>query len=122
MRDMIKTHWFLRTPPGMEKIHDRRFLLGRSGKQALLYRLYGSVAQMGEHLFCKQRVAGSNPAGSIFAGLAQLGERLPYKQDVGGSSPSASIFCPVRLTAGHMVLSHVMWGSNPPPGICGPFV
>ena len=49
----------------------------------------GGLAQLGEHLPYKQRVAGSSPASSIHAGLAQLVEQLNRNQRVGGSSPLA---------------------------------
>ena len=48
----------------------------------------GALAQLGEHLPCKQKVVGSNPTGSTFAVLAQLGEHLFYTQGAAGSSPA----------------------------------
>lgn len=33
-----------------------------------LFCFYGVVAQLGEHLLCKQNVAGSSPVDSIFSG------------------------------------------------------
>ena len=59
---------------------------------------YGGVAQLGEHLPCKQGVMGSNPIISttkwnknhltnhIGSELSRL-ERVPDKHEVGGSSP-----------------------------------
>ena len=35
--------------------------LGFEGKKAAETRPYGGVAQLGEHLLCKQGVSGSNP-------------------------------------------------------------
>jgi hypothetical protein len=37
--------------------------------------LAGAVAQLGEHLLCKQGVAGSNPVGSTRAGPGSAGSR-----------------------------------------------
>ena len=70
---------------------------------------FGGVAQLGEHLPCKQGVMSSNLTISIrhrdmskayhyivfrdrmsLGGLAQLGERLPCKQEVSGSNPLIS--------------------------------
>ena len=50
-------------------------------------RLYGILAQLGEHLPYKQRVIGSSPIGSIDADVAQLAEQLICNQQVIGSSP-----------------------------------
>ena len=52
-----------------------------------LGRLYGILAQLGEHLPYKQRVIGSSPIGSIDADVAQLAEQLICNQQVIGSSP-----------------------------------
>ena len=62
-----------------------------------LGRLYGIIAQLGEHLPYKQRVTGSSPVGPIFlylyctrdnyADVAQLAEQLICNQQVIGSSP-----------------------------------
>ena len=50
--------------------------------------VYGSLAQLGEHLPYKQRVRGSSPLTPTNVGpVAQLGENLTYKQGVIGSSP-----------------------------------
>ena len=59
-------------------------------------RSNGDVAQLGEHLPCKQGVESSN----LFISteierfqdglIAQLGERLPCKQEVSGSIPLIS--------------------------------
>ena len=51
--------------------------------------LYGSIAQLGEHLPYKQRVTGSSPVGPIYsyADVAQLAEQLICNQQVIGSSP-----------------------------------
>ena len=44
--------------------------------ESLLGRLYGIIAQLGEHLPYKQRVIGSSPIGPIYADVAQLAEQL----------------------------------------------
>ena len=58
--------------------------------------IYGDIAQLAEHLLCKQEVVGSTPAISTYvsvkqkekkAGVAQLVERSPSKSKVTGSSP-----------------------------------
>ena len=58
--------------------------------ESLLGRLYGIIAQLGEHLPYKQRVTGSSPVGPIInknADVAQLAEQLICNQQVIGSSP-----------------------------------
>ena len=55
--------------------------------ESLLGRLYGIIAQLGEHLPYKQRVIGSSPIGPIYADVAQLAEQLICNQQVNGSSP-----------------------------------
>ena len=58
----------------------------------------GGVAQLAEHLLCKQGVVGSSPISStIFVvssqfhgAIAQLGERLHGMQEVAGSTPAGS--------------------------------
>ena len=57
--------------------------------ESLLGRLYGIIAQLGEHLPYKQRVTGSSPVGPIYsyADVAQLAEQLICNQQVIGSSP-----------------------------------
>ena len=60
--------------------------------ESLLGRLYGIIAQLGEHLPYKQRVIGSSPIGPTFkfnnyAVVAQLAEQLICNQQVTGSSP-----------------------------------
>ena len=47
--------------------------------------LNGGLAQLGEHLPCKQEVTGSRPVSSIES-LAQLVEHLTFNQRVGSSS------------------------------------
>lgn len=63
----------------------------------------GVVAQLVEHLLCKQRVVGSNPIFSTLYfsdwGLAQLVEREAVNFDVAGSIPASpasqcSSLCP----------------------------
>ena len=57
-----------------------------------LGRLYGILAQLGEHLPYKQRVTGSSPVGPIYAAVAELadaqdlkscGPNRPYRFDSG---------------------------------------
>ena len=54
----------------------------------------GGIAQLGEHLLCKQRVYGSIPYTSTNTQecgvIAQLGERLHGMQEVIGSIPISS--------------------------------
>ena len=57
-----------------------------------LGRLYGILAQLGEHLPYKQRVTGSSPVGPN-ADVAQLAEQLICNQQVFGSSPNIGSFC-----------------------------
>ena len=52
-----------------------------------LWTHHGSLAQLGEQLLCKEKVAGSSPAGSTIAMVAQLVERKPEELGVGGSNP-----------------------------------
>ena len=66
---------------------------GGRGFGSRLGRLYGILAQLGEHLPYKQRVTDSSPVGPIFsikieyADVAQLAEQLICNQQVIGSSP-----------------------------------
>ena len=64
---------------------------GGHGFESRLGRLYGILAQLGEHLPYKQRVIGSSPIGPIiflrYADVAQLAEQLICNQQVIGSSP-----------------------------------
>jgi hypothetical protein len=53
----------------------------------------GGVAQLVEHLLCKQGVVGSNPVASIFAGCSRLA-RASRGTAAAGKNPSE------RLTAG----------------------
>ncbi len=49
--------------------------------QAYLSKIYGGLAQLGEHLPYKQRVSGSSPLTStIYADIAQLAEQLTCNQ------------------------------------------
>ena len=54
----------------------------------VVFRNYGILAQLGEHLPYKQGVTGSSPVGPIFADVAQLAEQLICNQQVFGSSPN----------------------------------
>ena len=61
--------------------------------ESLLGRLYGIIAQLGEHLPYKQRVTGSSPVTSIsYADVAQLAEQLICNQQVIGSSPIIGLY------------------------------
>ena len=69
---------------------------GGRGFKSLWGRLYGILAQLGEHLPYKQRVTGSSPVGPTRgevnplpqkADVAQLAEQLICNQQVIGSSP-----------------------------------
>ena len=66
--------------------------------------MYGSLAQLGEHLPYKQRVTGSSPVTPTiqYAGIAQLVEQLICNQQVVGSSPitsskGTSYACPIYM-------------------------
>ena len=61
----------------------------------MVCKIFGVLAQLGEHLPYKQGVTGSSPVGPIFyrsgfADVAQLAEQLICNQQVGGSIPSIS--------------------------------
>ena len=72
--------------------------------ESVLGRLYGIIAQLGEHLPYKQRVIGSSPIGptrvsymdTADADVAQLAEQLICNQQVFGSSPNIGIFYSVN--------------------------
>ena len=52
------------------------------------HSLVRGVAQLAEHLLCKQTVAGSKPVTStIFFGVAHLVERVLWEHEARGSSP-----------------------------------
>ena len=58
----------------------------------MVCKIFGVLAQLGEHLPYKQGVTGSSPVGPIFyrsgfADVAQLAEQLICNQQVIGSSP-----------------------------------
>ena len=56
---------------------------------------YADLAHLVERRLAKAKVAGSSPViRSIFGSIAQLGEHLPYKQRVIGSSPIVPTICP----------------------------
>ena len=56
---------------------------------------YAAVAHLVERHLAKVEVASSSLVGrSIWGSLAQLGEHLPYKQRVSGSSPLTSTMWP----------------------------
>ena len=52
-----------------------------------LGRLYGILAQLGEHLPYKQRVTGSSPVGPIHAGVAELADAQDLKSCCGDTVP-----------------------------------
>ena len=54
-------------------------------------KLFGALAQLGEHLICIQKVVGSIPTGSINASVAQWIEHRPSKPGVVGSNPTGGI-------------------------------
>ena len=61
------------------------------------------MAQLGARLNGIEKVAGSNPARSIFAfvgPMAQLGARLNGIEKVAGSSPAGSTFCRQSVEVG----------------------
>lgn len=60
-------------------------------------RGYALIAQLVEHLFCKQKVAGSIPAEGIQALVAQLAERVAVNHKVFGSNPNRSDFFMLML-------------------------
>ena len=62
-----------------------RLYLKQKGTGGFLFTNFGVLAQLGERLFCKQKVAGSKPVRSTYADLTQLGECFPYKEEVGSS-------------------------------------
>lgn len=62
---------------------------GGESSSLSLPTILGRVAQLGEQMLCKHKVAGSSPAVSTTSGgVAQLVERKPEELRVGGSSPS----------------------------------
>ena len=66
-------------------------------------KLYGILAQLGEHLPYKQRVTGSSPVGPIInknADVAQLAEQLICNQQVIGSSPIIGLWMDSRVAKG----------------------
>ena len=94
--------------------------------ESLLGRLYGIIAQLGEHLPYKQRVIGSSPIGPIYADVAQLAEQLICNQQVIGSSPIIGFIMKMielNIIAGWSSLearrahNPKVVGSNPAPAI-----
>ena len=95
--------------------------------ESLLGRLYGIIAQLGEHLPYKQRVIGSSPIGSIDADVAQLAEQLICNQQVIGSSPIIGFYTISYCIYGQIPewpkgtdcksAANCFGGSNPPPSI-----
>ena len=74
----------VRAPPCHGGGHGFESRLGRSlFGEAIFYRLYGILAQLGEHLPYKQRVTGSSPVGPIFrlrfAAVAELADAQDLK-------------------------------------------
>ena len=60
---------------------------GGRGFESRLGRLYGILAQLGEHLPYKQRVIGSSPIGPICAGVAELADAQDLKSCGGNIVP-----------------------------------
>ena len=60
---------------------------GGRGFESRLGRLYGILAQLGEHLPYKQRVIGSSPIGPIHAGVAELADAQDLKSCCGDTVP-----------------------------------
>ena len=60
---------------------------GGHGFESRLGRLYGILAQLGEHLPYKQRVTGSSPVGPIHAGVAELADAQDLKSCCGDTVP-----------------------------------
>ena len=50
-------------------------------------KLYGILAQLGEHLPYKQRVTGSSPVDPIHAGVAELADAQDLKSCCGDTVP-----------------------------------
>ena len=94
-----------------------------------LGRLYGILAQLGEHLPYKQRVIGSSPIGPIYADVAQLAEQLICNQQVNGSSPFIGLLWLLKVIIKYGWIpewpkgtdcksaANCFGGSNPPPPI-----
>ena len=97
--------------------------------ESLLGRLYGIIAQLGEHLPYKQRVIGSSPIGPIYADVAQLAEQLICNQQVNGSSPFIGLLWLLKVIIKYGWIpewpkgtdcksaANCFGGSNPPPPI-----
>ena len=68
---------------------------GGRGFESRLGRLYGILAQLGEHLPYKQRVIGSSPIGPIFYMYAAVAE-LADAQDL----KSCGAYPPYRFDSG----------------------
>ncbi len=69
---------------------DRAFDYESKGQEfeSLRARHFGGIAQLVEHLPCKQGVSGSNPLiSTIYSLIAQLVERPTVNRTVTGSSP-----------------------------------
>ncbi len=48
---------------------------------------FGGVAQLGEHLFCKQKVAGSIPVASIYTSEEEQQTHPPVTREIAGAAP-----------------------------------
>ena len=86
-------------------------------------RYQGGVAQLGEHLPCKQGVKSSNLSVSTlgeisyYSSIAQLVEHSAVNRVVVGSSPTWGVY-PKTSGCGSVWLEHLVWdqgvaGSNP---------
>lgn len=56
-----------------------RLYLEQKGTGGFLFLEFGVLAQLGERLFCKQKVAGSKPVRSTYADLTRAGRVLPLQ-------------------------------------------
>ena len=92
--------------------------------ESLLGRLYGIIAQLGEHLPYKQRVIGSSPIGPIKLNnmdgfpSGQRGQTVNLLQiAVGGSNPPPSIsrkaLADVAQLAEQLICNQQVIGSSP---------
>ena len=85
--------------------------------ESLLGRLYGVLAQLGEHLPYKQRVTGSSPVGPISYGWIPEWPKGADCKSVGnafeGSNPSPSTYADVAQLAEQLICNQQVIGSSP---------
>ena len=91
--------------------------------ECLLGRLYGIIAQLGEHLPYKQRVIGSSPIGSILGWIPEWPKGADCKSVAncfGGSNPPPSIsrkaLADVAQLAEQLICNQQVIGSSPSIG------